>query len=88
MPSSWCCQGSSSYPPKQEKKGEERSAEASQWTPPTPTPHPQTGGGQEHLQLLICKEKEELVSFFGGTLEFQRKLHPVHTPIKGKHGGC
>lgn len=82
MPSSRCCQESSSYPPKEEKKGEERSAKASQRTP-------QADGGQEQLQLLICKEKEELlVSVFGGTLEFQRKLHPVYPLIKGNHSGC
>lgn len=73
---------SSSCPPKEEKRGEERSAEASQRTP-------QADGGQEHLQLLICKEKEELLaSFFGGTLAFQRKLHPVYTLIKQNHSGC
>lgn len=82
MPSSRCCQESSSYPPKEEKKGEERSAEASQRTP-------QADREQEHLQLLICKEKEELpVSFFGGTLEFRRKLHSVYTLIKRNHRGC
>lgn len=68
-------------PERGEKKVEERCAEASQRTLPKLT-------GQEHLQVLICKEKEELVSLFGGTLEFQRKLRPVYTPIKGNHGGC
>lgn len=74
MPSSRCCQESSSFPLKEERKGEQRSAEA------VPA-DAQADGRQGDLQLLICKEKKEVLvsssvktAFFGLTLVFHIRV--------------